>query len=592
MSANAVPLERTSAHESAFLHLISSPERPSLGEVRAIFWTAGVLAACVQAWVFRYQVSADSISYLDMSDGALPGFSWYRLISGVWSPLYPLLLGVARRVSGVSASQEIAFSHWLNVPIFVFAFGCFEVFLYQWLRLESHPDGIYSAHTIRLPNWSCASVAYALFLWSSLSAITLRFGRPDMLMSGFVYLAVGALLEMRARPARWSAYLGLGTILGVGYLAKAPMLPIGLLILLVSLIVVENWRPALKMAIASGVITLLIGSAYFVPLSLARGQFTLGKSGAYNYLVNVDRAGSAGGWYMEHPGHGAGAFAHPPTEVFSSPSVYVFGRSSLVTHPLRFDPSEWMDGVLPRFALKRQIGESLNGLYELSRVLIELLYAALLILAASFFARPGKTALARIRAAWPVWMVGIAGCAMYVGVHVESRYVGAFIALFCCGLLSALKDLPYRVKGPRLLAVTVVVVLLLLLPITKQPYRRYWTAGPDPDAEAAADLDRLGIRPGDRVGRISSMLTDLSIERIARVEVIGEVDYTQAKKFLSAPIKNQKQVLSLLASAGAKAVIATAPELTDASRPGWRQLGSSRYWVWMPTTASRGSVPT
>jgi len=553
-----------------------------LGKVRAIFWTAGILAACFQAWVFRYQVTADSISYLDMSDGALPGYSWHRLISGVWSPLYPLLLGVARRIFGVSASQEIAFSHWLNVSVFVFAFGCFEMFLHQWLRPESRQDRIHSVDIIRLPNWACASVAYSLFLWSSLSAITLRFGRPDMLMSGFVYLAVAALLSMRARPARWSTYLGLGTILGVGYLAKAPMLPIGILILLASLIVVENWRPALKMAIASGVIALLIGSAYFLPLSLARGEFTLGKSGAYNYLVNVDRAGPADGWYMERPGKGAGVFAHPPAEVSSSPSVYVFGRSSLVTHPLRFDPSEWMDGVQPRFALKRQIGEALGDLYELGRVLLQLLPAGLLFLAAWFLVRPGKRALANVRAVWPVWIVGIAGCAMYVGVHVESRYVGAFIALQCIGLLSVLKDIPYRVKSSGLLAGTIVAVLLFLLPITKQPYRRYWTVGPNPDAESAARLDALGIHAGDRVGRISSILTDLSIERIARVEIVGEVDYTHANEFWSAPITKQNQILSLLASAGAKAVIATAPELTDASRPDWKRLGSSPYWVWMP----------
>lgn len=171
---------------------------------------------------------------------------------------------------------------------------------------------------------------------------------------------------------------------------------------------------------------------------------------------------------------------------------------------------------------------------------------------------------------------------MYVGVHVESRYVGAFVALLCCGLVSALKDLTYEVKGSRLLAATVVVVLFLLLPITRQPYQRYWTAGPSPDAEAATGLNALGIRSGDRVGRVSSNLTDLAIERIARVEVIGEVDYTQAKEFWSAPSEKQEKILSLLASAGAKAVIATTPVLTDANRPDWRQLGSSRYWVWMP----------
>jgi hypothetical protein len=241
-----------------------------------------------------------------------------------------------------------------------------------------------------------------------------------------------------------------------------------------------------------------------------------------------------------------------------------------------------MDGVRPRFAWKRQIGESLDDLYELSRVLMKLLPAALAVLAAWFLARPGKTAWANIRAAWPVWIVGIAGCAMYVGVHVESRYVGAFLALFCCGMLSALKDLPSAVKGSSLVAATGVIVLLVLLPITRQPYQRYWTAGPNPDAAAAAGLNALGIRTGDRVGRISSKLTDLSIERIARVEVIGEVDYTHAEEFWSAPIEKQDQILSLLASAGAKAVIATTPALTDSNRPDWRQLGSSRYWVWMP----------
>src|SRR5215471_17046661 len=158
MSVNSVPLQQRSAHESASLHLISSLKRPPLGKVRTIFWTTGILAACFQAWVFRYQVTADSISYLDMSDGALPGYSWHRLISGVWSPLYPLLVGLARRLFGVSASREIAFSHWLNVPIFVFAFACFEVFLYQWLRLESHRDRIHSADIIGLPNWAWASM--------------------------------------------------------------------------------------------------------------------------------------------------------------------------------------------------------------------------------------------------------------------------------------------------------------------------------------------------------------------------------------------------------------------------------------------------
>src|SRR6266481_598741 len=97
--------------------------------VRSAFWAAGILLAGSQAWVYRFKVTPDSISYLDMSDGVLPSGDWHRLINGVWSPLYPLLIGLARRVFPVSAANEITAAHVLNLGVFIFAFGCFEFFL-------------------------------------------------------------------------------------------------------------------------------------------------------------------------------------------------------------------------------------------------------------------------------------------------------------------------------------------------------------------------------------------------------------------------------------------------------------------------------
>ena len=49
--------------------------------LRLVFWILGLSLACAQAWVYRYQTSADSISYLDMSDGIMPGGDWHRLIN-------------------------------------------------------------------------------------------------------------------------------------------------------------------------------------------------------------------------------------------------------------------------------------------------------------------------------------------------------------------------------------------------------------------------------------------------------------------------------------------------------------------------------
>lgn len=50
-----------------------------------------------------------------MSDGVLSGSDWHRLINSVWSTLYPLLLGIVRRIFTISAGGEIAVRHVLNV---------------------------------------------------------------------------------------------------------------------------------------------------------------------------------------------------------------------------------------------------------------------------------------------------------------------------------------------------------------------------------------------------------------------------------------------------------------------------------------------
>ncbi len=555
--------------------------------VRFTFWTLGIVLAFAQAWVYRYQTSADSISYLDMSDGVMPSGDWHRLINRTWNPLYPFLLGCFRRVFGISPNNEIGAAHLLNIGFFILAFVCFEIFFASLIKRTSarHSE---NATSVPLPSWVQASLAYSLFLWGAISGISLEFLRPDMLLSSFFYLAAAMLLNMSGKNARWNDYLILGAIMGVGFLAKVAMWPIAALILIISLFVVTDWRPAVKMAVSAFALVFLIGSLYFFPLSRSVGKITLGETGAYNYLVHVDRAGPGQGWYLENPGKGSGTFAHPPLRIFSSPPAYAFGQESLVTHPLRFDPAWWMEGVRPRIALKRQIGESYASLIDLCRSLRWLLPIAAFVLFVGFTGPKDKRVQA-VRLVWPIFLLAVAGCGMYSLVHVEARYVAAFLVMSCSAALAALQGWP-RSIGPRILtAVTAAIVASLLLPSTLNVYSRYSEFGRsrNTDALAAAELQTLGIQPGDHVGRISSRLTDLAIERIARVGVAVEVDFMFANRFWSSPVETQRQILNLFAANGAKAVIATRPQLTEANRAEWEQLASSQYWVWLPSRGVR-----
>src|SRR5690348_2842040 len=103
------------ANKQPTLELLSRKPSPvSLVPLRIAFWSAGILLASLQAWIFRYEVSADSISYFDMSDGVL-GRDWHRLINGMYSALYPFLLGVFRRTFHISPRNEIAAGHLFGV---------------------------------------------------------------------------------------------------------------------------------------------------------------------------------------------------------------------------------------------------------------------------------------------------------------------------------------------------------------------------------------------------------------------------------------------------------------------------------------------
>jgi len=98
----------------------------------------------------------------------------------------------------------------------------------------------------------------------------------------------------------------------------------------------------------------------------------------------------------------------------------------------------------------------------------------------------------------------------------------------------------------------------------------------DPDRTVVTELGRLGIRPGDRVARISPFVIDLEWAREARVTIIAEVDFEAANDFWSAGAVRQDQVLKTLADTGAKIVVA---HLTgNLAPPGWQRLGATQFW--------------
>lgn len=565
------------------LELLSrKPSEASLVPLRLAFWSVGILLASVQAWIFRYEVSADSVSYFDMSDGVLYGQDWHRLINGMYSALYPFLLGAFRRTFHISPGNEIAASHLFGVVLFIFAFTCFEFFLAAAVRALEARTRILGGKlaSVPLPRWAFVSIAYCVFLWSAIQHISLEIPRADMLLSGFIFLAAGFLLRMDHQPARWKTYLLFGVVLGIGILAKEAMLPIGLLMLASTLFIVEDWRPALKMAPVAAALMFLIGCLYFVPLSLQRGHFTLGEAGKSVYTVNVDQVRPH--WYLENIGSAKGSFLHPPRKIFSDPPAYAFPFPFRVTEPLRYDQSYWLAGVRPHLALRREAAAIKLSARTFAKLFRELGVVLGVILVLVFLCDSQEQIKAALLRAWPVWSIGLVGCVMYAVIVVEPRYVTAFLTLFCVGTLVGL-PVPAGLSRKIAQLAVIATVALLLLPVAHHVYAAY-TPHTNESFEAAQALQGLGIKAEDRVARISPSNADLTVERILRAEIVAEVDKDRSVEFWKAPFATQQALLQAFASQGVKAVIATSPVFNAGNPSEWIHLGSTPYWAWVPAT--------
>src|SRR5215467_5394100 len=95
---------------------------------RIIAWVVILAIAAYQSYAQRFVIGPDGISYLDLSDAVTTG-DWGRLLNLYWSPLYPLLVGIARVIARATPASEIPVMHAANFVMFVAMFSAFEYML-------------------------------------------------------------------------------------------------------------------------------------------------------------------------------------------------------------------------------------------------------------------------------------------------------------------------------------------------------------------------------------------------------------------------------------------------------------------------------
>ena len=546
-------------------------ERALRMALRTVAMGLGVVAA----FAGRNAINADGISYLDIGDAYARG-DWRIALSAYWSPLYSWLLGSALAVLSPSAYWEFPLVHLVNVVLFAVALVCFEVFLralWDWRRTAAGPSPAPGSAA-----WTWWLWGYAVFLPASLWMVTLRLVTPDLLVLGAVLLTAALLARVAVGRVSSATFIGLGLVLGVGYLAKLAMLPVAVvtfaLLAVMSLRRLDVARGAAIAVAAFGLVAL----PWIAVLSASQGRLSVGASAGLNY-----------GWIVNRPAGqrietGLTAFGahegltHPPVKLLAAPAVYEFDRGVPGTVPLWRDPGYWHEGAVHRFSVSRQAHAMLANVGRLGRLAVGW---APCLLGLAVLGIAGRRQVRARR--WPVFAVVLAAAplAMYVAIQIEYRYIGAFVILLLTSAFLALRG-PDTPRARRLTAAVVTAVFVAqVAPVAATVaydtahevkgllrgdplIHRHW--------QIARSLQELGLQPGDRVAVAGDFFT-AGWARLARLRVTAAVEPAAAgPRSADADVRLD----GALAGAGVRAVVAEGGPLDDGS---WIRLADGHTWA-------------
>lgn len=510
-------------------------------------------------------------------------------LNGQWNPFYAWLLALMQLLVKPDPYSEFPAVAGLDFVIYVAGLPCFHFFLRQLLSYTQKLNG--QSGTALIPTWALFVFGYLLYIYTSLQLIGMHgFKGADLCIANFAYLAFGLLLWIGTEPMRWLPYGLLGLVLGCGYLTKAIMFPMGFVFLVMSLCFQVEMKRALERGMLAFLVFIAIAVPFIAALSKSKGRFTYSDTGTYNYALFVCMGPPLlNPWvppYFHWQGDipGCGTPTHPTKKIYSMPAVYEFGAPFHATYGAWYDPSYWYEGVLAHIDVDHQIRVlrlSLDRYFNLFVRSQPALTIGFIILASlSWRWRSSAPNSIATMSRW-FWLAPIAAVlSLYGLVHVENRFVAAYLTIFWLVLYTMGIRLPDSHRSRNLLAgilggIAVLILFSKVLPTTLGDVRVITVGQNEANDEyvrVAKGLRELGIQPGTQVACIGKAARGSLWARIARVRITAEITSKDAPDYWQADRATKNEVREILAKTGVKAVV------TDSLPTSGASGGSDMQW--------------
>ncbi len=566
----------SSEHSTDACHL-QSVEGDRWPRTRAFLWVLMFSCWVVEALSHIHETVPDGLYYLDIAVACAKGH-WESAINGYWSPGYPVLLSFCLRLLKPSPYWEMAVVHAVDCLILVLALVCFEYFLNGLLRyLQSVTS---ASQTKPLPAGPLRAIGYTLFFWGSLFMVGPSLDTPDTLVLTSALLATGIILRVAAGEDAWWRFIGLGIVLGLGYLAKAAMFPLAFVFLAAAFLAAGNFRRALPRLAVALILLGSVSAPFVLLLSKSKGRFTFGESGPLNYANYVNGVLIFHQWQGGPPG--TGSPIHPTRKVLDAPPVYEFGYPVRGSYPVVLDPGYWIDGVKPHFEVRGQLDVLQHTLdYDFTLLFSQLAGVWVGFFALAFWTghwrRSAKAFLGQIF----VWAPAVAAFGMYSLVHMESRFVAAFVILLWGALFTSLRFSESGATRGVVRCVTFAVVIILASQIAWSMAHnviRLRSARAFPQWQVVQELRHDGIESGGRAAVIGTSPWDLYWSHLASVTIVAEIPMNGVSSYWAATPEQKMEAIHAFVRAGARAVVAKdVPPLLLGD--GWERVGSTDFYV-------------
>ncbi len=570
---------------------MSTGERIKLAIVHLAFLVYYV-AYClfvISQWV-DVSHSIDLVAYLDIGDAYWRG-DFAGAINSYWSPLYSLILGGVIALVKPDIAHEMVAVRYTNFVLMMFLYAAFVLFAQTlWAGIRDkwlvEPANAWMSETIY---WI---YMYSLFCFSALSFGGCEKDGPDMVTAALVLIASTAFLKLKFGDRSYANMLLMGASLGVGYLAKAIILPVSLFYY------VSAWwemrkEPSVWKHIATALgAEVMFALPYVVMISCTFGHLTI--SDVSRVLPLFSDTQNDQQVHFQFP-----ELKHHSNKIFTKPDVFEFAEPLHATYSPWYNPAFWTEGAPvgePVSRAVRHFVENLRFFFSeiFSYLLVASLLASLVLLRPCFSIKGLGTALSLCAPAL------VAMCAYSISAnlndHMMERYFVAWtILLYAAVVIALMVPAVGETAGKRVFAAKRFLLLSIafcMMTFTSAFYFYHKHVRDQycipVDTLIASKAQELGLKPGDKIAQIG--FRRYYWARLARLRIVADI-FDDAGFWAMDP-ERREQLIDVLRQHDVKAIIQTwaidvpLPE----PGPGWVKIPNTKARIYIiPPTSPKAS---